>query len=65
MHVHQLQDLAFGDDVGGVGQHVEHAHAADLHHQLEGARVEEVAHQDAGGVAEQRVGGGPAAAPSS
>ncbi len=62
MHVHQLQDFAFGDHVGGVGQHVQHAHAAHFHHQLEGARIEEVAHQHAGGVAEQRVGGGAAAA---
>jgi hypothetical protein len=35
---------------------------AHFHHQLEGARVEEVAHQHAGRVAEQRVGGGAAAA---
>ncbi len=62
MHVHQLQDFAFGDDVGGVGEHVQHAHAAHFHHQLEGARIEEVADQHAGGVAEQGVGGGAAAA---
>ena len=40
--------------------------SVDLHHHLEGARIEEVADQHAGGVAEQRVGGlrGRGAAPT-
>jgi hypothetical protein len=38
------------------------AHAAGFHHHLEGARIEEVAHQHAGGVAEHRIGGIAAAA---
>src|SRR6185312_14033421 len=33
--VKQLQYLAFGDRVGGVGENVHHAHAVQLHHQLE------------------------------
>lgn len=62
VHVEQLQHLAFGDDVGGIGQDLHDAHAVGLHHHLEGARVEEVAHQHAGCVAERRVGGLAAAA---
>ena len=54
--VHQLQDLAFGDRVGGVGQHLHHPHVVRADHHLERARVKEVAHQDRRGVAESRVG---------
>jgi hypothetical protein len=53
--VEQLQHLALGDDVGGVGQRLHHAHLAHLHHHLERARIQEIAHQYAGRVAEQRV----------
>ena len=56
--VHQLHDFALGDDVGGLGNDGHHVHVVQLHHQLEAARVEEVADQHAGGVAPQRVGGG-------
>jgi hypothetical protein len=59
--VHQLQHFAFGDHVGGVGQHAHHAHVVDLDHHLEGARVEEVADQHRRGVAEHRVGRAAAA----
>src|SRR5690606_18773351 len=38
------------------------AHVVQLHHHFEGARVEEVADQHAGGIAPQRIGGGAAAA---
>jgi hypothetical protein len=62
VHVQQLQHFAFGDHVGGVGEDLHDAHAAGFHHHLEGARIEEVAHQDAGGVAEHRIGGIAAAA---
>ena len=57
MHVHELQHLALRDHVGRVGQYLHHAHLAGVDHHLEGARVEEVAHQHAGGVAEHLVGG--------
>ena len=62
VHVQQLQHLAFGDHVGGVGQDLHDAHAVQAHHHLERARVEEVADQHRGGIAEQRVGGLAAAA---
>jgi len=61
VHVHQLQHLTFGDDVGGVGKDLQHAHAVDRHHHLEGAGVDEVAHQHACRIAEQRIGGFAAA----
>jgi hypothetical protein len=49
----QLQHLALGDAVGGVGQHAHDAHLVQLDHELERARVEEIADQHAGGVAPQ------------
>ena len=52
----ELEHLALGDDVGGVGHDLHHAHVAHVHHHLEGPRIEEIAHQDAGLVAEDRVG---------
>ena len=55
--VHQLHHFAFGDDVGGVGHHFEDFHAARADHELKGAGVQEVAHQNGGGVAKQVVGG--------
>ena len=58
MHVHQLQHLALGDDVGGVGQDFHDPRFATFHHHLESAGVQEVAHQHAGRVAERDVGGG-------
>ena len=60
--VQQLQHLAFGDAVGGVGQDAHHLHAIQFHHQLEAARIEEVADQHTGRIAPQRVGGAAAAA---
>ncbi|MNT13711.1 hypothetical protein D3C72_1486910 [compost metagenome] len=57
MHVQQLQHLALGDHVGRVGQDFHDAHAARIDHHLERARIEEVAHQHAGGVAEHGIGG--------
>ncbi|MCY1230227.1 hypothetical protein D9M72_426330 [compost metagenome] len=62
MHVHQLQHFAFRDHVGRFGQDLHDAHVVCIQHHLEGARIQEVAHQHAGGVAEGFVGGGAAAA---
>ena len=62
MHVHELQHLAFGNHVGGVGQDLHDAHVAGVHHHLEGARIEEVADQHAGRVAKDLVGRGAAPA---
>ena len=62
MAVHELQDLAFGDEVGRFGQHLHHAHVSDLDHHLEGARIDEIAHEHGGGIAEQCVGGRATAA---
>jgi hypothetical protein len=56
MAIHQLQHFALGDHVGGIGEYLHDMHVMDRDHHLEGARVEEVADQDAGGIAEQGVG---------
>ncbi len=61
-HVQQLQHLALGDGVGGVGQDPLHVHALEFDHQLEAARVQEVADQHRGGIAPDRVRGLAAAA---
>ena len=61
-YVQQLQHLAFGDRVGGVGKDPHHFHALEFHHELETARVQEVADQHAGGVAPYGVRGAPSAA---
>ncbi|MNC85374.1 hypothetical protein D3C83_09690 [compost metagenome] len=58
MAVHQLHHLALGDHVGRVRQHLQHAQVIRFHHHLERARIDEIAHQHRGGVAEQRVGRG-------
>ena len=62
MRIHQLQHFALGDDVGRVGHDFHDAVRAGGRHDLEGARVHEVAHQHTGLVAEHLVGGVPAAA---
>jgi hypothetical protein len=54
--VHELQDFAFGDRIGRVGQHVEYADLAELHHHLKRARVQKIPNEHAGLVAEQCVG---------
>jgi len=54
---HQLQHLASGDGVGGLGEHLHDAHVVDLDHHLEGAGIEKIADQHRGGVAEGGVGG--------
>src|SRR3546814_12187612 len=61
-HVQKLQHLAFGDAVGGVGEDPLHVHRVEFDHQLEAARIQEVADQHAGSVAPHRVGGAAAAA---
>ena len=60
--VHELQHLALGDGIGGIGQNLHDAHAVEPHHHLKGAGVQEIAHQNAGGIAEHLVGGLSAAA---
>ena len=55
--VEQLQHLAFRNGIGRVGQDAHDAHVVHLHHHLEGAGIEEVAHQHAGRIPEQRIGG--------
>ena len=61
---HQLQDLSLGDDVGGLRHVSQDIHVAQLHHELKGAGVQEVANQYRGGIPEFRIGGGAAAAGS-
>jgi len=56
-HAEQLQHLALGDGVGGIGEDAHHAHVIQFDHQLERARIEKIADQHAGRVAPQRVGG--------
>ena len=53
--VEQLQHLAFGNAVGGIGEDAHDAHVVQLDHHLEGARIQEIAHQHAGRIAPQRV----------
>ncbi len=55
--VHELHHFARGDRVGRVGHHADHRGGVERSHHLEGARVEEVADQHGGGVAERLVGG--------
>ncbi len=62
VHVQQLQHLALGDAVGGVGEDLHDLHTVQLHHQLEAARIQEVPHQHAGRIAPQRIGGAATAA---
>jgi hypothetical protein len=57
MAIHELQHFAFGDGVGGICQDAHDARIVQPHHHLEGARIEEVAHQHRGGIAEGRIGG--------
>jgi hypothetical protein len=52
MAVHQLQHFALGNDVGRIRQHPHDAHVVDRHHHLESARIEEIADQHAGRIAE-------------
>jgi hypothetical protein len=56
VHVHQLQDFAFGNDVGGVREDLHHPHVVGFDHHLESAGVQEIADQDTRGVAEGLVG---------
>ena len=55
-HFGQLQYFAFGDDAGGLRQDFHHWHRAQLNHHLEGARVQKVADQYAGGIAPGSIG---------
>ena len=62
VHVAELHHFARRDEVDRIGHHRDDGAVAGAHHQLEGAGVEEVAHEDAGGVAEGDIGRGFAAA---
>ena len=55
--IHELQHLALGDGIGGIGQDLHDAHAIERDHHLKGAGIQEIAHQHAGGIAEHFVGG--------
>ena len=59
--VRQLHNLALGDHVSRIGENLQDRHPFQRHHQLKRARVEKVAHQDAGWVAPARIGGNPSA----
>ena len=61
-HVQQLQHFAFGDAVGGVGEDAHHRHAVEFDHQLEAARIQEIADQHAGRIAPDRIRRAAAAA---
>ena len=60
--VEQLQHLALGDAVGGIGEDAHDAHVVQFHHHLERTRVQEIADQNAGRIAPHRVRGLAAAA---
>ena len=51
-----MQHFALGDGVGRIGKDVHDAHAVERYHHLKGARVQEIAHENAGCVAEYFVG---------
>ena len=57
VHIHELHDFAGSDRIGRVGQNLHDAHAVDIDHHLEGARIQEVTDQHAGLVAEHSIGG--------
>ena len=54
--MHQLQHFAFGDQVCRVGDDREHAHPVHADHQLERPRIQEIADEHGGRIAEMRVG---------
>ena len=54
--VEQLQDFAFGNDVGGVRKDFHDPHAAHADHHFKGARVEEITDQNGGFVAPDGIG---------
>lgn len=56
MRIHELLYFALGNDIGRVCQDLHHAQATGLHHHLEGARVQEVTHKHAGGIAKIFIG---------
>ena len=58
----QLQNLAGGNGIGGVGHHFQQLDIVQGHHKLEGAGVQKIADQHAGRIAEAVVGGGTTAA---
>ena len=55
VHIEQLQNLAFGNHIGRVGQNLHHAHALHADHHLKRARIQKVTDQHAGRIAKHRV----------
>ena len=53
--VHQLHDLAFGNNIGCIRHDFQNAHTAGINHQLESARIQKVADQHRRRVAEQII----------
>ena len=51
-----------GDQIGCVGENGQHGLVVQFNHELKGARIQEVAHQNRGCVAPQRIGCQPPAA---
>jgi len=60
--IDHLHHFAFAQAVGGVGKSLHDAQVSSLHHHLEGAGVEEVAHEHGRAVAPAAVGRRAAAA---
>jgi hypothetical protein len=58
----ELQHLALGDHRRGAGEDLQHPERPVGDHELEGPAEQEIAHQHAGLVAPQRIGGGKPAA---
>ena len=61
MRVHELQDLALGDRVGGIRHDFLDPKVAETDHHLEGARVQVIADQHACGITPDMVAGFAAA----
>src|SRR5260221_4146369 len=62
MRIHELQHFALGNGIGGVCDDLHDGHAVERHHHLKGPRIEEIAYQDAGCIAEHFIGSLAAAA---
>ena len=52
VRIHELQDFALGNRVGGIRHDVHDRHATEAHHHLKSAGVQEIAYQHACGIAE-------------
>ena len=52
VRVHELQHLALGNRVGGIRHDVHDGHTIEAHHHLKSAGIQEIADQNARGIAE-------------